>query len=455
MSIDTSSSSRAQASSPLQRQIAFAPTMPRTQPRPTRTFVGIPAVVAAAYCGHTAVLGVLLGAPGLAVDSPDPCDGETALMAASRAGETECVGLLLGGGAQPGLQDEDGETALDKAEAEGHTEIAAMLRAAAAAAHQPQAPASPAAPAPAPTPLATLTAMGFPEDDCRRALAAACDDLDHAIQYLTEGIPDAPPPQAPAPAPAPAQPPTPAAPEPAAPLSEGDPYEAELASLKISVLKKRARSLGATAEQMDAVDDADDSRAAAVALMLSLRSALEAAKVSELKKRLRTLGATDDQMDEVDDAPDPKSTAVQLLLQLAATTAGAGAGAAAASPGPAAAAPAQLGLLPKYVAADKQIRVGKPADATHGIQVLMGLTDHAMSQFYADPVGAIRKEFAAHGSADDKETCGACWAASNGRVGHPASPSNIWSRTRTLCWPSFRSSMWCLSGSTQPPRTAA
>ena len=37
MSIDTSSSSRAQASSPLQRQIAFAPTMPRTQPRPTRT----------------------------------------------------------------------------------------------------------------------------------------------------------------------------------------------------------------------------------------------------------------------------------------------------------------------------------------------------------------------------------------------------------------------------------
>ena len=93
---------------------------------------------------------------------------------------------------------------------------------------------------------------------------------------------------------------------------------------------------------MDAVDDADDIRAAAVALMLSLRSALEATKLSELKKRLRTLGATDDQMDEIDDAPDSKSAAVQLLLQLAATNAGAGAGPGAASPGPAAAAPAQL-----------------------------------------------------------------------------------------------------------------
>jgi hypothetical protein len=33
----------------------------------------------------------------------------------------------------------------------------------------------------------------------------------------------------------------------------------------------------------------------------------------------------------------------------------------------------------------------------------MGLTDHAMSQFYADPIGAISKEFAVSGSADDKE----------------------------------------------------
>ena len=68
-----------------------------------------------------------------------------------------------------------------------------------------------------------------------------------------------------------------------------------------------------------------------------------------------------------------------------------------------AAAPVQVVLLPKYVAAEKQIRVGKAADATHGIQVLMGMTDHAMSQFYADPIGAISKEFAVSGSADDKE----------------------------------------------------
>ena len=55
----------------------------------------------------------------------------------------------------------------------------------------------------------------------------------------------------------------------------------------------------------------------------------------------------------------------------------------------AASASIQVVLLPKYVAAEKQIRVGKAADATHGIQVLMGLTDQAMSQFYANPIGAI------------------------------------------------------------------
>eukprot|EP01043_Picozoa_sp_COSAG02_P126204 COSAG02_NODE_63435_length_263_cov_0.628049_1_plen_78_part_10 len=43
---------------------------------------GEPAVVAAAVMGRTAVLGVLLGAPGLAVDSPDPYGGGTALVVA-------------------------------------------------------------------------------------------------------------------------------------------------------------------------------------------------------------------------------------------------------------------------------------------------------------------------------------------------------------------------------------
>merc|ERR1719321_578339 len=32
--------------------------------------------------------------------------------------------------------------------------------------------------------------MGFPEDECRRALAAALNDPDRAVQYLMEGIPE-------------------------------------------------------------------------------------------------------------------------------------------------------------------------------------------------------------------------------------------------------------------------
>ena len=35
-----------------------------------------------------------------------------------------------------------------------------------------------------------LKDMGFPEDECRRALAAALNDPDRAVQYLMEGIPE-------------------------------------------------------------------------------------------------------------------------------------------------------------------------------------------------------------------------------------------------------------------------
>jgi len=44
--------------------------------------------------------------------------------------------------------------------------------------------------APSPENLAMLKDMGFPEDECRRALAAALNDPDRAVQYLMEGIPE-------------------------------------------------------------------------------------------------------------------------------------------------------------------------------------------------------------------------------------------------------------------------
>ena len=110
-------------------------------------------------------------------------------------------------------------------------------------------------------------------------------------------------------------------PEPEHPEAGADPLLASLDALKISALKKRALTLGATAEQMAAVTDSDDRKAAAIQLILSIRDVLQATKLSVLEKRLRSLGATEEQMDELDDVDDTKASAVQLIMQLTADTA--------------------------------------------------------------------------------------------------------------------------------------
>ena len=75
-------------------------------------------------------------------------------------------------------------------------------------------------------------------------------------------------------------------PEAAAAAAADDPLAEELSSLKTSAIKKHARALGATGAQLDEVDDADDSKAAAIALVLSLRDGLLAMKFSALKKQV-------------------------------------------------------------------------------------------------------------------------------------------------------------------------
>ena len=102
------------------------------------------------------------------------------------------------------------------------------------------------------------------------------------------------------------------------PSAAADPFTSELAGLKVRALKKRARSLGATSEQIDALDDADDIKAATIELVKSLRSALDAMSFRELKRLLRSQGASDDAIDDLDDSDDPKVTGVQLALQIAA-----------------------------------------------------------------------------------------------------------------------------------------
>ena len=67
---------------------------------------------------------------------------------------------------------------------------AAAPPAAAPAAEAPPVAAADGPGAASPENLAMLTDMGFPEDECRRALAAALNDPDRAVQYLMEGIPE-------------------------------------------------------------------------------------------------------------------------------------------------------------------------------------------------------------------------------------------------------------------------
>ena len=89
----------------------------------------------------------------------------------------------------------------------------------------------------------------------------------------------------------------------------------ELQTLKLGALKKRGRRLGATADQLEAVDDADDPKAAAIDLVLALRTRLDGMKLGALKKLLRSQGADDDQMEVIDDSDDPKAAAIQMIVQ--------------------------------------------------------------------------------------------------------------------------------------------
>jgi hypothetical protein len=118
-----------------------------------------------------------------------------------------------------------------------------------------------------------------------------------------------------------------AAPTPAQP----GPYARELSSLRVKALKQRAKVLGATPTQIDDIDDAEDTKGAAVALVVSLKAGLSALRVKELKKQLRAAGIGADIIDDLDDNDDPKAAAIEMLLQVSAGAAPAGPASAAAS----------------------------------------------------------------------------------------------------------------------------
>ena len=109
------------------------------------------------------------------------------------------------------------------------------------------------------------------------------------------------------------------------PTDEG--LRAELAELTLRQLKSRAREAGASADAVDALDDAPDAKAAAIELVVQhtetaeplptaaeLRAELKGLTLRQLKARARDGGADGSAVDALDDAPDPKAAAVDLVL---------------------------------------------------------------------------------------------------------------------------------------------
>jgi hypothetical protein len=113
-------------------------------------------------------------------------------------------------------------------------------------------------------------------------------------------------------------------------------------------------------------------------------------------------------MDELDDADDTKASAVQLILELTAAgavsapAAGGGGAASPAAAAPVAAAPAFV-ASDKFFSGDKSIKMGQPQDATHGLPTLMGVGDTEIATFLLQGEGAIEREFVTHGSPKDQE----------------------------------------------------
>ena len=103
---------------------------------------------------------------------------------------------------------------------------------------------------------------------------------------------------------------------------------AELDALKPSAQKKRVVAAGASEEEIEGAEDADDVIGALVELILAheqpppgggastLRDELEALKPSGQKKRAVAAGATEEAIEEALDADDPLSALAELILAL-------------------------------------------------------------------------------------------------------------------------------------------
>ena len=97
--------------------------------------------------------------------------------------------------------------------------------------------------------------------------------------------------------------------------------ELALGHLTPRQLKRQAIESGASQDEVDALDEVDDVKGAAIQLVLArkkeqLRNSLQSLSPRELKIRARHLGALHDDVDGLDDQDDVKSAAVELVLRI-------------------------------------------------------------------------------------------------------------------------------------------
>jgi DUF971 family protein len=112
---------------------------------------------------------------------------------------------------------------------------------------------------------------------------------------------------------------------------------AELAPMKMSVLKKRALAAGVNEEVIEDVDDADDPKDELVSILVeerrktlvvsqddgavnvveleALRAELAPMKMSAMRKRALAAGVNEEVIEDVDDADDPKDELVSILVE--------------------------------------------------------------------------------------------------------------------------------------------
>ncbi len=105
------------------------------------------------------------------------------------------------------------------------------------------------------------------------------------------------------------------------------PAEAELRAMKVSALKKRAKEAGVGEPELEEADDADDVKSTLIALIVArervpepaeqLRAELAGMKPSALKKRAKEAGVGEAELEEADDAEDVKGTLVELIVEKA------------------------------------------------------------------------------------------------------------------------------------------